>query len=477
MLFRKIFAAIIITASLASCSKIIESEPTHQLDGSTRFETIEDFDFALTGAYALFRSGNYYGGGSNAFVNLPDMLSDNLNESTTESLGNYQTLSTWRYAEDDPNIAATWQAAYRIISQANLLLRDIDDFSATEGGAVNRIKSQALAIRALAHFDLLRYWVEEYDRNSTKPGIPYITVFDYEQKPARGTVKETYDHIEADLQQARGLINSGLDKAINATGKAYIDIQGVNAIMARVFLYSNQLDSAIKYSTLVINSIPLASRTNFPNIWTDASTAEVIWSVSFNAGEGRIGDPVYFVPNNRSSYRPNPALVTMYDQVNDIRYSSYFQVRSSSNGNRLVLSKYLAKAAQVSRPDGVTNFKAFRTGEMYLIRAEAYARKGGANEALGLADLNTLRSARIAGFIAGTETGTALLNAIALERRKELISEGHRWFDLKRTSKTIIRSSCSVFCTLDPSNRAWTWPLPIAEINANPNILPQNPGY
>ena len=472
MLYRKIFAAIIITASLASCKKIIESEPTHQLDGSTRFTSIEDFDFALTGAYALFRSGNYLGSGSNAFVCLPDMMSDNLNE-TSESLGNYQTLSTWRYAEDEPNIGATWQAAYRIISQANLLLRDIDDFSATDGGAVNRIKSQALAIRAMAHFDLLRYWAEEYDRNSTKPGIPYITVFDYEQKPGRGTVKETYDHIEADLQQARGLMNSGLDKTINASGKAYIDIQGVNAIMARVFLYSNLLDSAIKYSTLVINSIPLSTRTNFPNIWTDASTSEVIWSVSFNAGEGRIADPVYFVPNNRSSYRPNPALITMYDQVNDIRYSSYFQVRS----NRLVLSKYLAKAAQVPRPDGITNFKAFRTGEMYLIRAEAYARKGGANEVSALADLNTLRATRIAAFVPGTETGTALINAIALERRKELICEGHRWFDLKRTTKTITRSSCSVFCTLDAANRAWTWPLPIGEINANPNILPQNPGY
>ncbi|HET6767431.1 MAG TPA: RagB/SusD family nutrient uptake outer membrane protein [Chitinophagaceae bacterium] len=472
MLLRKIFAAIIITSSLASCKKVIESEPTHQLDGSTRFETIEDFDFALTGAYALFRSGNYYGSGSNAFVNLPDMMSDNLNE-TSESLGNYQTLSTWRYAEDEPNIAATWQAAYRIISQANLLLRDIDNFSATDEGAVNRIKGQALAIRAMVHFDLLRYWVEDYDRNSTKPGIPYITVFDYEQKPARGTVKETYDHIESDLQQARGLISNGLDQVINSSGKAYIDIQGVNAIMARVFLYSNQLDSAIKYSTLVINAIPLASRTNFPNIWTDASASEVIWSVSFNAGEGRIGDPVYFVPNNRSSYRPNPALITTYDQVNDIRYSSYFQVRST----RLVLSKYLAKAAQVPRPDGVVNFKAFRTGEMYLIRAEAYARKGGINEGLALADLNSLRAARITGFVSGIETGPALIDAIALERRKELISEGHRWFDLKRTTKTIIRSGCSVFCTLDPADRAWTWPLPIAEINANPTILPQTPGY
>ncbi|HEX6849529.1 MAG TPA: RagB/SusD family nutrient uptake outer membrane protein [Chitinophagaceae bacterium] len=472
MFFRKVFTAIIITASLASCKKVIESEPTHQLDGSTRFTSIEDFDFGLTGAYALFRSANYYGSGSNAFVNLPDMLSDNLNE-TSESLGNYQNLSTWRYAEDEPNIDATWQAAYRIISQANLVLRDIDDFSATDGGAVNRIKAQALAIRAMVHFDLLRYWAEEYDRNSAKPGIPYITVFDYEQKPPRGTVKEAYDHIEADLQQARGLMNSGLDKTINASGKAYIDIQGVHAIMARVFLYSNQLDSAIKYSTIVINSIPLSTRTNFPNIWTDASTAEVIWSVSFNAGEGRIGDPVYFVPNNRSSYRPNPALVTMYDPINDVRYGSYFQVRS----NRLVVSKYLAKAAQVPRPDGVTNFKAFRTCEMYLIRAEAYARKGGTNEVSALTDLNTLRSVRIAGFIPGTETGSALINAIAIERRKELICEGHRWFDLKRTTKTIIRSSCSVFCSLDPTSRAWTWPIPIDEINANPDILPQNPGY
>lgn len=472
MTLRNIFILVVTAALLGSCKKIIESEPTHQLDSSTRFQTIEDYDFALTGIYTLFRQGNYFGSSSNAYVCLPDMLSDNVNE-TNESLGNYQTLSTWRYAEDETNITATWQAAYRIISQANLVLTGIDEFAGSDAGTVNRIKAQALAIRAMVHFDLLRYWVEDYDRNSTKPGIPYITVFDYEQKPSRGTVKETYDHIEADLQMARGLVNSGLDKTINTSAKAYIDLNGINAISARVYLYANQLDSAIKYSTAVINSIPLSTRSNFPNVWTDASTSEVIWSVIFNAGEGRIGDNVYFVPSNRSSYRPNPALVTMYDQANDVRYVSYFQVRSG----RLVLSKYLAKSAQVSRPDGIVNFKAFRTGEMYLIRAEANARKGGANEALGLADLNILRAARIAGFVPGTETGATLLSAIDLERRKELICEGHRWFDLKRTTKTIIRSGCVVFCTLNSSDRAWTWPIPIAEINANPSILPQNPGY
>lgn len=470
MLVKKILVLVLFAVSITSCKKVLDTEPTHELDGSKRFKSIEDHEFALIGAYRLFRQGNYYGAASNAYVGLPDMMSDNLNE-TTESLGNYTTLTTWRYAEDEANIDATWQAAYRIISQANLVLRDIDDFTNEDEGAVNRIKSQALAIRAMVHFDILRYWVTNYDRNSTEPGIPYVTEFNYELKPSRGTVKGTYDMIEADLQLAKTLM-SNLDRTINASGRALMDIHVVHAIMARMYLYSNELDSAVKYSTLVINDIPLASAANFPNIWTDASNAEVIWSVAFNSGEGRIGDNIYFVPNNRSSYRPNPTLVTLYNATNDVRFNSYFQTRS----NRRVLSKYLAKAAQIPKPDGVVNFKAFRTGEMYLIRAEAYARMGGANEALALADLNTLRAARIAGFVAGTETGQALIDAIALERRKELIGEGHRWFDLKRTTKTINRLNCTNFCTLAPDNRAWTWPIPLDEMNANPN-MEQNPGY
>src|SRR5688500_597631 len=232
MQLKKIIALLFLVSALASCKKVLELDPSHVLDGSTRFTSIEDHEAALVGAYRLFRQASYYGAGSNAYVNLPDMMSDNMNE-TGESLSNYTTLSTWRYAEDDANIDATWQAAYRIISQANLVLRNIDDFAAENAQAVNRIKSQALAIRAMVHFDVLRYWVEEYDRNSTKPGIPYITVFDYEQKPARGTVKETYDHIEADLKMARDLMTD-LDQNINASGRAYIDDPAVAAILARV---------------------------------------------------------------------------------------------------------------------------------------------------------------------------------------------------------------------------------------------------
>jgi starch-binding outer membrane protein, SusD/RagB family len=474
MSLKKITIAIAALLSLASCKKVLDAKPDFNLEGQD-LKKIEDYDFALSGAYLSFQSVNYYGAtaaASNAFVCLPDMLSDNMNE-TGESLGNERVFSRWAYAEDEAQIENTWIAGYKIISNANIITRGIDAFAATSQGAVNRIKAQALAIRALSHFDLMRYFVDDYDRNSTSPGIPYINAYDYEQKPARGTVKNDYDHIEQDLKTALALMDD-MDAPINPGGnRAYIDADAVHAILARVYLYANELDSAVKYSTLAIDARPLADFNDFPNIWTDASNAEVFWSCVFESGEGAPGSNVYFPTNDRSEYRPNPTLVATYDENNDIRYFSYF----ADISGRQVLAKYLAKASQLNNPDGVVNFKAFRTGEMYLIRAEAYARKGGAGEALGLEDLNTLRTARIFGYTPVVLAGTALTDAIQAERRKELICEGHRFFDLKRINRIVNRPNCGSFCTLDPANRAWTWPIPQPEIDANPNILPQNPGY
>jgi starch-binding outer membrane protein, SusD/RagB family len=466
---RIIVTSIFIITTCLSCSKVLDKEPTHLLDGSDRFKSLDDYQSALIGAYSLFQQLNYYGAGSNAYVGLPDLLSDNFDESG-ESLGNFTTLTTWRYAEDETNIDGTWIAAYRIIAQANVVLRGIDRFATDDPGRYNRIKGQALAIRAMVHFDILRYWANDFDRNSDQPGIPYISSFDPENKPPRGTVKETYDHIESDLLEARSLLQN-TDVVINETGRAFMDDLVVEGILARVYLYAKEYDKAIEQASKMIDAFPLADKVEFPKIWTDLSSAELIWSVAFNLGEGRIGDNIYFVPNDRSSYAPNETLLNQYDWNNDIRVESYFR---EING-RIVFSKYLSKAALQNRPDGVVDFKAIRSAEMYLIRAESPALTG--REAEALDDLNALREARINNFVPGTETGNDLIDAIALERRKELIGEGHRWFDIKRTTRFIARPDCVNFCVLEPNDRAWAWPIPIVEINANPNIGPQNPGY
>jgi len=173
--------------SIMSCKKVLNVSPQYNLEGQ-QLNSVQDYEFALIGAYAGFRSTNYYGAtdaASNAFACLPDMLSDNVNE-TGESLGNEEVFSQWIYAANEAQIEATWLAGYSIITNANIVENGIDQFASTSQGAVNRIKAQALAMRALVHFDLLRYFADDYDRNSTSPGIPYMTVFNYEQKPARG---------------------------------------------------------------------------------------------------------------------------------------------------------------------------------------------------------------------------------------------------------------------------------------------------
>lgn len=461
---------------LASCTKEIDQSPTYTLNGDERFKTISDYEFSLTGAYSQFLANSYYGStnGANAFVALPDIMSDNLYE-TSESLANYTQFADWYYTADDGLVEDIWLDGYSVIRQANLTLRNIDNLASQNAGAVDRIKGQALAIRALAHFDLLRYFGEEFGRSSTKLGVPYVDRFDIEQKPARLTVKGTWDRIEADLKAAKTLMDNG-DKIIESatstasSARSLIDQMVVNAILARMYNYAGVSDSAVKYASLVINARPLATSSEYPQIWKDVTTKEVVWSVKFQAFNSDIGGNVYYAVGNRASYRPTANLLSTYNPSTDVRYPSFFSSVARRGTNRLVASKYIGKEG---RTDGIVDFKAFRTSEMYLIRAEAYSRMG--NDVSALADLNALRLARNAAT--GLETGAALLDAVFIERRKELFMEGQRFFDLKRTTRTINRTSnCSNFCTLDPSAREWNLPVPQSEIQANSAIV-QNPGY
>jgi starch-binding outer membrane protein, SusD/RagB family len=469
---------------LVSCESVLEVEPEFQKEGSQIFKTLDDYDYALTGAYALFRAVGYYGSGgqtTSTWANLPEMMGTDLVR-TAEDLANWQTQANWTYTADETDLDVAWIAAYSVIAQANLVLRNIEQFSAESPQAVNRIKGQALAIRGLAHFDLFRYWAESYDRTSTGRGIPYIETVDINAKPGRLTVAQSYDKIFADLELAEDLL-ADVDKPVNATGRYYLDVTGVQAILARVNLYAKDYVAAETYASEVITAIPLASRAAFPGIWTDASTADVIWSVAFNLGEGQPSVGVHISSSNRNRFKPSAALEATYDAANDVRYSSYFATRTLSGTPRRIVSKFYGRnAAPPTASDNLVNWKAFRTGEMYLIRAEARAMQAG-KEVLALADLNALRLARINGYVAEVLTGQPLVDAIMLERRKELFGEGHQWFDIKRTTRTITRVATDNYIggtplTLAPTAREWEWPIPTPEINANENIrAQQNPGF
>jgi hypothetical protein len=466
-------AALTTTMLFTACSDVIEVEPIFQKDGADIFKSLDDYQFSLTGSYALLRQTGYFGSGgqtTSTWGNLPDMMGDNLVQ-TSEDLANWQPQVDWTFNTTESDVEIAWTAAYSVIAQANITLRGIDAFATQDAARVNRIKGQALALRAMAHFDLLRFFGEDYDRNSTKKGIPYISEVNTALKPARLTVKDTWDKIFVDMLAAETALSTvtGLN---SATNKSNLDVNAVRGLLARMYLYAKDYVRAESYATQVITAVPLASRTNFPGIWKDASAAEVIWAVSFNVGEGSPATGVYAGANNRNRFRPEPALEATFDQVNDVRFASYFASSTRSGVSRRILTKFLGRLTAI---DNVVNFKAVRTGEMYLIRAEARVLQGGAKIATGLADLNELRAARISGYIPVNLLGQALLDEIALERRKELVGEGHRWFDLKRTTKRVARTAGISSTTLNllPSSKYWTWPIPQDEIDNNPAISGQ----
>jgi starch-binding outer membrane protein, SusD/RagB family len=462
-----------------SCD-VVDIDPTHVLDDINAFRNMSDVENHLTGTYSGFRSVNYY---QRAYGVLADMMADDIAENV-ESLGNYRDIVDWQYVANDANIANAWIVPYAIINDANLVLTNLERFSEEAPGQKARIRGQALAIRALAHFDLMRYFAQSYDRNSTALAIP-IKLTSSITTPGRNTVVEVYDQIYADLAEARTLLSGTLDSPINtAASRSRIDATVVDAIHARVALYARDFPTAITSATNAINSgLDLASREDFPTIWTqDAVANEVIWSISFLPGQGFPGGDVFFAVNNRLSFIPSQGLLDLFDTDTDVRYTSFFaddlvMPTAPARAGQIVPVKYLGRGGA---KDGNVNYKVFRMAEMYLIRAEAYANSN--QDGSAMADLNTLRAARIEDYVDENLSGAVLKVAIAEERRKELFIEGHRWFDLRRAGESIVRGAdCAApatACELSETSHRWVWPIPQGELDANPGMTgQQNPNY
>lgn len=462
--------AIISSLLLGSCLKNLDTKPqTFQ----TNITSFDDLKAALAGAYNGLKSNSYYSssyGSPMAWSSLPDIMGDDFIEAY-ESFGNWRPQSEWRYASDDGLISGAFTQAYNIIGAANDVIQNGKGY---EAGASEveafQIEAQARALRAHCHFDLLRYFAQSYDRQSDSLGIPYITVFSPDNplasKPSRLSVKNCYDSIYNDLTIALQLYRQYGD--ISNDNRYYIDSLAIHAMLARVGLYSGQYGQAADDASVVINNLPLADVNTYPLIWSDATTQEIVWQVP----NDQTMRPGFANNGENASYR-------VANNFRDLIYSAAGGIRSDPS----VIQTGINGVGNVSRTllfkySGTNNFKVFRTSEMYLIRAEC---KYHLTPGTGLDDLNTLRTTR--GAPAGAETGSAIFDAIFTERRLELVGEGHRWFDIRRTTRTIARDECgsggdsySDVCSVGPDSRSWIWPIPFNEINLNSN-LKQNPGY
>ena len=303
-----------------------------------------------------------------------------------------------------------------------------------------------------------------------------VTTLADQARIAQGTY---FSKMIADITEAKTLVPDNLVDINRATKSA------VSALQARIALYTKDWANAVIYSTEFINTIPLATRTNFPGIWTDANTNEVGWRLVRTTAI-RIGSLFRATSSSASNiggitWKPSDKLWNSYDQTNDVRFTSYFKdeplLTTAGRSSRLI-QKY-AGTTYGTATENVANGKVFRTGEMYLIRAEAKAE--GNDLAGAAADINTLDAARITGYTpVSFATKDVAIAAIMQERYKELAYEGHRFWDLKRRGLPVARLASDApsvnGTTLPSGDYRFTLPIPDTELKAN-RSMKQNPGY
>ncbi|MBL0882244.1 MAG: RagB/SusD family nutrient uptake outer membrane protein [Chitinophagaceae bacterium] len=470
---KKTFITILTIGTLLSCKKSeLELGPFNQIETAKAFNTQTDVSLAINGMYAGMRG---------AYVNstwniLGDALADNVILSTfgRQTLVNF---SEWRY---NGNATSTFiTTGYSVIRRANAILENIDKFPV--GAFKDNARGEALAVRALLHFDIARLYAKTFtNATNTDSVAPYIVSTAATQLPSKEPVRGFYNKIVADLVAAEPLIAVN-----NGTGK--LNRAAVNGLLSRVYLYMGDYARAITAANQALGTNPvLPSLADFARVWTDETSNGVLFKV-LNTSQDDINTPgvnYYQITsgNIRSEYVAEYNLRQAFSAT-DVRTTAYI-VTSPYNG---VQQNHVIKyRGRIGGNLGVLDVKILRTAEVLLNRAESNARLG--NETAALADLNLLGAQRYANYQPITNlSGAALITEILKERRLELAFEGDRFFDLKRLNLPINRDGTRgdradgtgttyLFLNMAANDHRFQLPYPNSEINFNINFK-QNPGY
>ena len=238
------------------------------------------------------------------------------------------------------------------------------------------------------------------------------------------------------------------------------------------------------HGNIAIAGNTVCPRASFVSLWNDVNSSGVLFKLRIEQVDGVTPGVVYYqtvTGGIRSEYVAQKNVADLFGAT-DIRKSAYFTT-SAYNGQTYNHVKKYEK--RLTGNPAIVDIKVIRLEEVYLNMAEAQYRLNGG----GLAHLDAVRSQRYLPFVAGTETGAALLNAILLERRLELAFEMDRFFTLKRLGLAMTRNAVegdyanglgtkveATALTIPAGNYKWQLPIPQFQRDLNSN-LEQNPGY
>lgn len=458
-LLKIILPVLIISFLLGSCKKYLDLKPDQSLYVPS---TLTDCQ-GLLDNYIVMNS-SYPANGEAAADNYF------LTDASWSILPTAEARDNYIWAAQGNHLTTAWSGPYAAIFNSNLVLQVLDKITPASGTTYNSIKGSALFFRGFSLHTIASLFCKPYDPTSSSQdlGVPVRLSPNIDIVYGRGTVQQVYERIILDLKNATQLLptSTSIKSRPNKTA-AY-------AALSRVYLsmrdYGNAglyADSCLKsYNTLLnYSSLPTSPTSLFTRF-----NNEVIFPSIMTGGSSSIAPVVAKV------------VKTLYDSYdpNDLRKVLFFRANTGVNiGTFAFKGSYDGSAANP--------FNGLATDEIYLIRAECYARSGKITEALK--DLNDLLRTRWkVTMVNGVNTtpypnytaGTAdeALNIILNERRKELIFRGIRWTDLRRLNTetrfaiTLTRTVNGNAYSLPPNDLRYTMLIPQDVINTTG--IPQN---
>ncbi|MDR6781479.1 hypothetical protein ABIE26_002033 [Pedobacter africanus] len=464
-----IILSVACVVSLTGCKKYLDVTPKANISEEQLFTSEPGFQQALGGVYSQLASRNLYG--DKLTMGFVSTLAQNYVIAQSGYIPLVETRKlNYESAEVQDHTEAIWGTAYAALAGINKILQNTEKNRAVlsdQGHAL--VRGEALALRALLHFDLLRLFGKTYATGANDKAIPYKTdVTDNINIP--NTTTEVINFALSDLRESENLLKTA-DPIVTLNTRSrrnHLNYYGVKALEARIRLYMGDNPGAAAAAAIVINS----GRYPFVTSTAASSTTardrlymtEQVFMVRVRTMTYADGTPAaYFRFNAGAAYKltlSDANFKTLYENSStDIRYL----YRVEQDGGIPFPSKYWQTTATTldsTRLDQCV--PVIRLAEMYYILAETAPTLND-----GFTQLNAVRTRRGLSALP-VSTQATLNNEITKEYQKEFYAEGQLWFYYKRKATPRPQFLISSI-TSDLTPAKYVLPIPPTELQFNPN--------
>lgn len=454
---KRLIPILVVLQFLVGCDDFSQVDmPITELNTVAVFEDVNTANAALANIYAKIRDNGMLTGKSGGISKEMGLYTDELKWYGDNISGSAYFYNNTMFATQE-TIADWWNNAYSQIYAANALIEGVSLSEKLLQKDKDQLIGEATFARALLHFYLTQLYGD----------VPYLTGTDYtiNKTVARQPITKVYSFIIEDLEKASLLLPENYKSPTRTLPNSYV----AKALLARVHLFAENWAEAANTASAVLNNTEMYTYITELNDVFLKESPTTIWQYAPRSSTRNTDDGTTFI----FSAAPPKAVAltsTLMDafEPNDLRKSKWTNEKPGESQTFYHAYKYKKTAASSPQLEFTV---VIRLAEMYLIRAEARARQGELINAKD--DLNKIRNrAGLSNSDANNQQD--LLKAILKERRVEFFTEfGHRFMDLKRFD--LLDSSLSD--KTDWSSNEKLLPLPQSEINLNPNLGSQNPGY